>query len=257
MNADLVWKQALQDCGKDFHYESSPRNLKIRERLNYIYTVDMNEPIICNKARNLNYKFMFGEAAWILKGRNDLEYISNFMKSYAKYSDDGFTLNGAYGPKIMDQLSWAANELKEDNDSRRCYINIWRERPGKSKDIPCTTGMQFIIRQGRLNALVNMRSQDIVYGMTYDVFTFTMVAKALQLLLFSYYNLMVDMGELCVRAGSAHIYEPDYYKLDDWITNQEYDKTASTSLNSILSSTITVGSLADKLDKQGHAFGNN
>jgi len=68
---------------------------------------------------------------------------------------------------------------------------------------------------------------------------------------------MVDMGELCVRAGSAHIYEPDYYKLDDWISNQEYDKTASTSLNSILSSTITVGSLADKLDKQGHAFGNN
>ena len=49
MNADLVWKQALQDCAKDYHYESSPRDLKIRERLNYIYSVDMKEPIVCNE----------------------------------------------------------------------------------------------------------------------------------------------------------------------------------------------------------------
>ena len=184
LNADKVWKQALEDCGKDYHYESNPRHLKIRERINYNYTVDMKEPLICNIERNLNYGFMFGEASWILKGRNDLEYIEKFMKNYAKYSDDGFSLNGAYGPKIMDQLSWAANELKQDNDSR-----------------PCTTGMQFLIRDGLLNAVVNMRSQDIVYGMTYDIFTFTMVAKALQLLLYSSYDLMVDIGYLHVRAG--------------------------------------------------------
>ena len=25
LNADKVWKQALEDCGKDYHYESNPR----------------------------------------------------------------------------------------------------------------------------------------------------------------------------------------------------------------------------------------
>ena len=257
MNADLVWKQALQDCAKDYNYESSPRDLKIRERLNYIYNVDMKEPIVCNEAREINYKFMFGEAAWILKGRNDLEYIEKFMKGYAKYSDDGFTLNGAYGPKIMDQLSWAANELKEDNDSRRCYINIWRERPGKSKDIPCTTGMQFILRDGKLNALVNMRSQDVVYGMTYDIFTFTMVAKALQLLLYSHYNLMVDIGELCVRAGSAHIYETDYDKVDEWLSNDTYNRLVPEVLKSVLGASLTISDLSTKLEVSGQHLGNN
>ena len=257
LNADKVWKQALEDCGKDYHYESNPRHLKIRERINYNYTVDMKEPLICNIERNLNYGFMFGEASWILKGRNDLEYIEKFMKNYAKYSDDGFSLNGAYGPKIMDQLSWAAKELKQDNDSRRCYINIWRERPGESKDIPCTTGMQFLIRDGLLNAVVNMRSQDIVYGMTYDVFTFTMVAKALQLLLYSSYNLMVDIGYLHFRAGSANIYEPDYDKIDTWINNKAFNKKVPISLQSVLNSSLTVNDLADKLSNAGKALGNN
>jgi hypothetical protein len=35
------------------------------------------------RERNLNYRFMFGEAAWILDGRNDLLTISKYFSFFA------------------------------------------------------------------------------------------------------------------------------------------------------------------------------
>ena len=212
-----VWLKALEDTKYNYEYECEPRNQKIKEILNYNYETPLEFPIVTHMGRNLNYAFMYGEAAWILSGRNDADFIMQYMKSYHRFSDDGFTLNGAYGPKLIEQVSWAANELANDNDSRRCYINIWRERPGPSKDIPCTTGIQFIIRDGKLNALVNMRSQDVVWGMPYDIFTFSAIAKYMQVFLWQIKNVAVGLGKLAVRVGSLHLYEHHFEDAGVWL----------------------------------------
>ena len=125
-----TWLAALKNTLYKNEYESEPRGQKIKEIIDFSYETNLNWPVITHEGRKLNYSFMFGEAAWILSGRNDAEFIMRYMKSYHRFSDDGFTLNGAYGPKFIEQVSWAANELANDLDSRRCYINIWRERPG-------------------------------------------------------------------------------------------------------------------------------
>tara|TARA_E500000178_G_scaffold287735_1_gene290103 strand:- start:32824 stop:33591 length:768 start_codon:yes stop_codon:yes gene_type:complete len=229
-----VWVSALHDVSHKYEHVSAPRDLKVREIVNYNYTTSLSCPVVEHKGRNLNYAFMFGEAAWILKGRNDLNYISKYMKTYGRFSDDGVTLNGAYGPKITDQISWAANELKNDPDSRRCYVNIWRERPGVTKDVPCTTGLQFLLRGNALHCVVNMRSQDCVWGMPYDIFTFSAITKYLQLMLYNTYDLCVGLGELHVRAGSFHIYEQHFVDAEHWLSatdrnemSVEYDKLAA------------------------------
>lgn len=220
VSANEVWLTALDQTKYHADYETAPRGHKIQEIVNYNYQVNMNFPVITHKGRDLNYPFMFGEAAWILQGRNDLEFIKGFMKSYERFSDDGLTLNGAYGPKIMDQISWAANELANDLDSRRCYINIWRERPGPSKDLPCTNGMQFIVRDNKLHMLVNMRSQDVVWGMPYDMFTFSAVAKYLQIVLWTHKNIGVELGTLFVRSGSMHLYEHHFDNAQTWLNER-------------------------------------
>lgn len=219
-SANAVWLSALNQIKYSSDYEAAPRGSKIQEIINYNYNVDMNFPVITHKGRNLNYAFMFGEASWILQGRNDLKYMSDFIKSYEQFSDDGLTLNGAYGPKVMDQISWAANELANDLDSRRCYINIWRERPGPSRDIPCTNGIQFIIRDSKLHMLVNMRSQDVVWGMPYDIFAFSAIAKYLQVVLWKHKSVGVDIGKLHVRVGSMHLYERHFDDATAWIDDQ-------------------------------------
>jgi thymidylate synthase len=83
--------------------------------------------------------------------------------------------------------------------------------------------MQFLIRNNTLHMIVTMRSQDAVLGFSYDVFTFSMVAKAIQCLLFER-GIEVDMGDLHVNAGSLHVYEQHYDKvLHEWTQDDESD----------------------------------
>lgn len=165
-------------------------------------------------ARSINVPFMFAEAAWIVSGSNRAAELDPYMKGYRNFSDDGVFLRGAYGPKIVDQLHYVVDSLFEDQSSRQAFLNIWRERPGKAKDIACTTGMQFFIRGGELHSVTTMRSWDIVQGFTFDVFTFSCVAEAVRLLL-AERGVNVDLGTLTVTAGSLHLYRDPFGKGDD------------------------------------------
>lgn len=208
-DTNITWQAKIAECLINYDYKVSPRGMEVKELLHDSYTVQM--PAYINLAdRKVNVPFMFAEALWILTGSNRVEDLNKYIGGYARFSDDGVFLRGAYGPKIVDQLGYITDSLSGDNDSRQAVLNIWRERPGSSKDIPCTTQMQFFIREGILHSVTTMRSQDIVLGYTYDVFTFSMVAKAVQLLLRER-GTFVELGELTVNVGSLHIYS-DYYE---------------------------------------------
>lgn len=223
-----VWLNAIEQVSFSPDNITSPRGMQVKECIGFNYSTDLDWPVITHKARKLNYKFMFAEAAWILQGRNDLAYIKERNSNYASFSDDGVTLNGAYGPKVMDQFSWAASEIANDIETRRAYINIWRERPGPSKDLPCTTGLQFIVRDNVLNLVAYMRSQDAVWGMPYDIFTFSAIAKYMQLYLYEVQNVPVSIGKLHVNVGSFHIYERHWEDAITWLGNKEANQMAET-----------------------------
>ncbi len=42
-----------------------------------------------------------GEALWYFSGSDELEFIRYYIKQYRRYSDDGRTLYGAYGPRLF------------------------------------------------------------------------------------------------------------------------------------------------------------
>ncbi|MGZ7196727.1 hypothetical protein ACXWOC_11115, partial [Streptococcus pyogenes] len=67
-----------------------------------------------------------------------------------------------------------ATELIEKPDSRRAIMIYTRpsmqvdfERDGMS-DFMCTNNVQYLIRDGRVHAIVNMRSNDVVFGFRND-----------------------------------------------------------------------------------------
>jgi hypothetical protein len=217
---DLVWKNGLidlMDCGS----EVRPRNLLVKEFIGYQYTIDMNNPILSLPSRKMNYAFMFGEAAWICSGSNWLDDLTPYMQRYKDFSDDGVFLNGAYGVKVIEQVTYVADTLARDRDSRQAVINIWRERPSQSKDIPCTLNMQFFIRDG-LEMVVNMRSQDAVLGFSYDIFTFSAVANLFRTLL-QQRGINVELGTLTVNVGSFHIYEQHFAQVEGWCDDASCD----------------------------------
>lgn len=206
--ANLIWQQKVKEVLDNPDFISSPRGMEVKEQLSGHYQVEMPAYITLID-RKVNVPFMLAEAAWIISGSNRLEDITPYMKRYANFSDDGVFLRGAYGPKVVDQLGYVVDSIEKDQDTRQAFLNIWRERPGTSKDIPCTTSIQFLLREGKLNIVVTMRSQDIVLGYTYDVFTFSMIAKSVQLLLRAR-GIESELGTLYLNAGSLHIYERHY-----------------------------------------------
>ena len=205
--ADDVWIQLLDRINR-YGEPYSPRGQATREILGQQTMVDMRYPIVTNPDRKMGYKFMSAEAAWILSGDNRVSTISPFSRNISNFSDDGETFFGAYGPKIMDQLAYIVKTLEHDPDSRQAVINIWRENPPQSKDIPCSISVQFLIRNNRLHCQYTMRSSDAWLGWVYDVFNFSMLSGVILLGLSQQYP-QLQLGFLTLTAGSQHLYDRD------------------------------------------------
>lgn len=215
---NFVWKKYLEECYSS-DLKSNPRGLGISEIIGAQYRVPMPAYITLVN-RKVNYSFMFAEAAMLISGSNILDDVEKYMKVYARYSDDGIFMRGSYGPPFVDQAGYIVDTLENDIDSRQAVMTFWRQRPGTSKDIPCTVSAQFIIRNNKLHAIMGMRSHDIVKGFVFDTFTFSMMCLSIKLLL-SDRGIKVDLGDLIVNASSLHIYETDYPKVRDWLDEIE------------------------------------
>lgn len=192
----------------------NPRGMKTLELLHSTVRMSMSHPVVLTPERKLSYKFLAGEALWILEGDDRVETIARYNANIAQFSDDGVKFFGAYGPKIASQFAYVTGKLLEDRDSRQAVLTIWRENPPQTKDFPCTVAMAFSIRDDYLHSHVFMRSSDAWLGLPYDVFNFTMVAAKVA----CHYNVLRDirkhapirLGWLHLTMASSHLYERNW-----------------------------------------------
>ncbi|MFK5949481.1 MAG: thymidylate synthase [Methylococcales bacterium] len=168
-----------------------------------------------------------GEFLWYMSASNELSHIQYYLPSYNKFSDNGMTLQGGYGPRLFaqlhnnqEQLHNIINLLKNKRTSRQAVIQLFdkEDLSSKSKDIPCTCTLQFLIRHGRLHMLTNMRSNDVFIGLPHDIFAFTMIQELVAR------SLGTELGTYKHVIGSLHLYSKDRKKaqmfLDEgWTSN--------------------------------------
>lgn len=205
LSTNTQWIEALRtvlETGK----VSAPRGMPIKELMAYQTCTPMEWPIVTVKERELGYKFMAAEAAWILSGDNRVKSIRPYSKAISNFSDDGHFFHGAYGPMIRDQLHFVIDALNADKDTRQAVLTIWRPNPRPSKDIPCTVSVQFLIRDGMLHVIDTMRSSDLWLGWPYDVFNFSMLARYV----ICHLKQKPELGVIVLQAGSAHLYEQNW-----------------------------------------------
>lgn len=201
--ATELWTQLL---GMLFYHENvaltSPRGEPTRELLNVTLCLrDARRCAINLPIRKLNYHFMVAEWVWIALGYEDLQSISHYNPAISRFSDDGKTFFGAYGPRWTSQLEYVVRKLREDRDTRQAVCTIWRPNPPGTRDVPCTIAMQYLIRKDRLHAIVTMRSSDAWLGVPYDVFNFSMLANIVA------GEVGIPLGEVRIQLGSSHMYE--------------------------------------------------
>tara|TARA_R110002020_G_scaffold376130_3_gene587275 strand:+ start:3890 stop:5017 length:1128 start_codon:yes stop_codon:yes gene_type:complete len=141
-------------------------------------TITFEKPcqrVLFNTARDANPFFHVFEALWMLAGRNDLDPLLKYVSTFGDFSDDGKTLNGAYGYRwrkhegkfndrlwdtstgeelhTRDQLDLLVEHLKEFPNSRRAVLQMWNVeddllKVNNSLDVCCNLSACFAIRNG-------------------------------------------------------------------------------------------------------------
>lgn len=183
--------------------EIGPRGKTTLEQLNVTLAFDSTYNLLDVPERKLNFRFAVAEWIWMMFGHSAVEELARYNSVMRQFSDDGVYLAGAYGPHIKAQLPGVLVKLKSDPASRQAVIEIPRVRR-ETKDNPCTLSLQFLLRDGNLNLIVNMRSSDVWLGVPYDAFTFSMVQNCVA------GELHARRGWCAINMGSSHLYEVDF-----------------------------------------------
>ena len=218
-------RAVMEELSERPDYESAPRGRPIRELVAVQFMLkDPRNRLIHSSARAVNYGFAVGELCWYLRGDTDLATMLHYNRRMSQFSDDGESINSAYGARILNpsvggrnsQWEFCLLELTRDPDSRRAVMHInqprdlWRAVTVGSKDVPCTLSIQLLVRDRRLHMHVVMRSNDVVWGFPYDVFSFTCLQEAFMLQLRDAGVPVDDVGFYYHTAGSLHVYETHY-----------------------------------------------
>lgn len=242
---DDIYRDVLGNLILHPQYICSPRGSKIKENIGV--TLKLNNPrarLITVPAREMNYGFGVGEFLWYWQGKRDLETMVYYNKRMKSFSDDGKTLKSAYGYRLKEEKTtvedavdgelhvttlsqWdvAKRTLTADPDSRRCVLHINRPldqhiatSPSGTKDVPCTLSLQFFIRNNKLELHTHMRSNDVIWGLAYDLFSFTLFQECMLLELKKDEKFKdLELGAYYHTAGSLHIYETHFKQAEDII----------------------------------------
>jgi thymidylate synthase len=183
-----------------------------REMIAHQFIVtDPNACLMNVESVPIHLPYSFALLAWTLDGRSDAETLAYYRPAATAYSDDGFTLSGAFGSRLLtgstatNQLARITNRLREDPASRRTWAAIINgdDNLGNSREYPCAAGVQLFLRDGALHFLTVMRAQQALTVLPYDAFLF----MAIQLVLAN--ELGVRPGHYHHFAGTFHIYESE------------------------------------------------
>lgn len=202
-NIDNIYLALCKDLLK------APRVGNTRELNNVkIVLKDITKNIV--SVRGISPSYLFGELLWYFNGDNSLKFIESFSPFWSKITDDGETCNSAYGYLMQykhqfNQIEKVIEILEADPLSRRAKININTPNPNvkETHDEPCTMSIHFMIRKNKLDCTVVMRSNDIWFGLPYDVAFFTQLQKYIA------DRLGVGYGWYTHFAVSLHMYDRD------------------------------------------------
>tara|TARA_B100001057_G_scaffold500649_1_gene616886 strand:+ start:64 stop:885 length:822 start_codon:yes stop_codon:yes gene_type:complete len=212
--------------------EVSARNSKQKEIIfeNFELTDPTNIDINLS-GRKFNKNYAVAEWLWYASANPSSKNIGKLAKIWKIISDDHQQVESNYGVYLKPQWNWVKNEIINDLDTRRAtfVINQPYHKYKNISDYPCTQYIQFFVRENKLHIGVNMRSNDLIYGLCNDVFTFSLFQQ-MMLNELNQSGLNLEIGSYFHFAGSLHIYD-HHYEMAKNICNSIDKPTETCRLN--------------------------
>jgi thymidylate synthase len=217
-SADEVWQRAIAAFRARDGVRAQPS--RTGETLELLHSVmeiqDPRQRWVAARDPAINPAFAVAEVIWILRGRNDAAFLNWWNRSLPLFAGGDAEYHGAYGARLQhsfgfNQLEAAWRALAADPESRQVVLQIWDPRvdfPGsdglpRAPDIPCNVCAIPKVRDGRLEWLQVLRSNDLFLGVPYNFIQFT----TLQEVMAGWLGL--EPGTYVQVADSLHVYERD------------------------------------------------
>lgn len=223
MNFSTVFKQIVNLIEQD-GTESQPRDMKVKEVILADFEIDPLQPIVNFNARPFNWKYFAGELAWYLHRDRSVAYINDYSTFWSKITNPGTDeINSNYGSLVItdEQFGWVIDSLRTDINSRQAimFFNQPKFQFKENKDFVCTMYANFFIRKDTLHMKLQMRSNDIFFGLTYDAPFFSFLMQSIYLILKDTYPNL-KLGTYFHYTDNLHYYER-HFKLADAIKTEE------------------------------------
>lgn len=209
-------RKLLVNCLYNQYFVNDKSGVKVIETCE---SFDADESAIFGKP---NEGYIMREIAWYSSmSRNVHDIPGKVPDIWLKVASRNGIINSNYGwcifsPENGRQFQHVLEELKENPESRRAIMiytrpSMWKEyNTDGMSDFMCTNSVQYMIRNGVLNAHVNMRSNDAIFGYRNDwawqKYVLTLLGYALE----------VPVGRIYWTAASLHVYERHFWMVDAW-----------------------------------------
>lgn len=126
---------------------------------------------------------------------------------WAEFMHDG-KFSYTYSERYGDQVEKVIESLKTHPSSRNAIIAMWDptidiDRIGGKMRVPCTMYYQVLIRNGKVNMIYNIRSNDLMTHWCYDIWL------SIKLQEYIAEKLGLPVGSFIQFVGSLHTYKKD------------------------------------------------
>ena len=177
----------------------------------------------------VNQDYVDAEIDWYISMSTNINDIYKHREPPAAWqysANDYGEINSNYGKLIFDvkyfgQFEMVGRELINNPDGRRATMvynrpSIWVEYNENGKnDFICTNAVTYYIRDNQLHSVVQMRSNDVVFGYKNDYACQKYVMKELcETINFSTENMFEDdikPGNLIWQVQNLHVYERHFH----------------------------------------------
>ena len=193
------------------------RGGEVAELLHAVLEIeDPRQHWVFSRTPAINPSFALVEVFWIASGRQDARLPAFWNPRLPEFCGNTPVLHGAYGYRLrahfgIDQLDRVHRLLEARPESRQAVLELWDpvadlpHADGKPvrADIPCNVVAMPKVRDGRLEWLQVMRSNDLFRGLPYNLVQFASIQEMLA------GWLGLEVGSYLHVSDSLHVYVED------------------------------------------------
>ncbi|REJ71238.1 MAG: thymidylate synthase [Proteobacteria bacterium] len=194
-------------------------------------------PILTTK--KVHFKSVVNELIWFLNGDTNTHWLrENGVSIWDEWATDKGDLGPLYGAqwvnwptrdgKTINQIDYVIDCLKHRPESRRILFHAWNVEylpdetmspqenveAGRMALPPCHLLYQFYVANGRLSAMLYIRSSDAFLGLPFNIASVSLLVHMLC------QQVGLELGEVVVTMGDCHLYSNHAEQVETQLTRQ-------------------------------------